>query len=230
MLSLALWTLCPNILAHDRLITTDAGAAALGISATYLYWKYLRAPSRACAGMAGLALGLAQLTKFSMLLFFLLWPAAAIIRRVIAGPRGTDRPVRPQWILADSLLIVGLAVLVINAGYLFERSGIPLGEFELASRSLTRPVKPGEHRPRSRNPLLDGAWKYRVNRFRGTILAELPVPLPEHFVLGFDEQKLEAEGVPKAFLPGAKIAGDASEAESEIVAYPAYLNGKLIAR
>ena len=32
LLSLALWVLCPNVLAHARLVTTDMGATALGVA------------------------------------------------------------------------------------------------------------------------------------------------------------------------------------------------------
>ena len=51
-------------------------------------------------------------------------------------------------------------------------------------------------RPDSRNQLFDIAWQFRVNRFRDTWLAGVPCPLPEHYVLGFDEQKIETEGMP----------------------------------
>ena len=42
--------------------------------------------------------------------------------------------------------------------------------------------------------------EYRVNRFRGTVLENVPVPLPSHYLLGFDDQKLEADGVWQRFL------------------------------
>ena len=35
-----------------------------------------------------------------------------------------------------------------------------------------------------------GALRFRVNVFRGTWLASVPCPLPGHYVLGFDDQKL----------------------------------------
>ena len=70
---------------------------------------------------------------------------------------------------------------------------------------------------------MNGALKNRINRFRDTALASIPVPLPVHYMLGFDEQKLEAEGIPNKFLtdqpPGAE--GD------ELQGYPVYLDGQL---
>ena len=79
---------------------------------------------------------------------------------------------------------------------MFEGVGIPLGQFEFGSRALTRRAAPGTGRPDSRNKLFDIVWKFRVNRFRGTWISEIPCPLPEHYVLGFDEQKIETEGIP----------------------------------
>ena len=42
--------------------------------------------------------------------------------------------------------------MTIDAGYFFEGVGIPLGKFEFASRSLTRPVTPGMKRPAQQEP------------------------------------------------------------------------------
>ena len=65
LLSLALWCLCPNILAHGRLVTSDVAAASIGAGATYLFWRYQKNPTWTWTLFAGLALGMAQLTKFS---------------------------------------------------------------------------------------------------------------------------------------------------------------------
>ena len=48
LLSLGLWVFCPNILAHARLVTSDVGATALGVAATYVFWRFLHQPN--CAG------------------------------------------------------------------------------------------------------------------------------------------------------------------------------------
>jgi len=218
VLSLTLWSFCPNVLAHGRLVTGDASSASIGVAATYLFWRYQRRPTWDRAALAGLALGLAELTKFSLILLYGLWPALAVLRVVLEG-RGGLRPgrVAGQW-----ALILGLSVLVIDAGYAFEGVGQKLGSFEFASRSLTGPVPPGMARPDSENDLLAGAWRYRVNRFRGTILAGLPVPLPRHYLLGFDEQKVETEGVPAYFFnPG--LPRD----DTQTTGYSVYLDGVL---
>ena len=128
-----------------------------------------------------------------------------------------------------------MSILTIDVGYLFEGVGIPLGEFEFGSRTLTRPVPPGTSRPRSENQLLDVAWQFRINRFRGTWLGGLPTPLPEHYLLGFDEQKIETEGIPHAILRGAIRDRPRIDEERRVprdrrrdeAGYTVYLNGEL---
>jgi len=221
LVSLTLWTLCPNVLAHGRLVTGDAAATSIGVGATYLFWRFQRRPTWNRAALAGLALGLAQLTKFSMILLYGLWPALALARLVLergrgGRGRGAARAVG-QWVL-----IGVLGVVVIDLGYGFEGVGRPLGSFEFASRSLTRPVPPGMIRPTSENRLLESAWRFRVNRFRGTALASLPVPLPRHYLLGFDEQKIETEGMPAYFFDPSLPRDESSQ-----MGYPVYLDGVL---
>ncbi len=221
LLSLALWAFCPNILANARLVTSDVAAASIGVGATYLFWRYQHRPTWRRAALVGLALGLAQLTKFSMVLLYGLWPALAVVRFLLER-RWAGWTRRLAVGSAQGAAMVALSVAVIDCGYGFEGVGQPLGRFEFASRSLTRPVPPGMARPSSPNDLLRKAWQYRVNRFRGSALGNLPVPLPKHYVLGFDEQKVETEGIPRYFFdPGAP------RDDSVQSGYTVYLDGQL---
>ena len=78
-ITLALYAFSPTVLAHGHLVTTDVGAAAGIIIATYFFIKYLKVNSWQNLVWAGIIFGLAQLTKFSVFLlvpffFFLaLW-------------------------------------------------------------------------------------------------------------------------------------------------------------
>ena len=195
------------------------GATALGALATFAFWLYLKKPSWRRALLAGLCLGLAELTKFSLIVLYGLWLVLAIAR-FLAGP-DFRRPLVRR--LAQGLVIVVTSVLVIDIGYGFEGVGRALGNYEFVCQTLTRPVPPGVRRPTSPDPLLNGAWKYRINRFRDTALASIPVPWPVHYVLGFDEQKLEAEGIPKKFLTDEPLGAEGDELQG----YPVYLDGQL---
>ena len=199
MLSLILWVFCPNVLAHARLITTDLGATALAVLATFVFWLYLQRPDWKRATLAGLCLGMAQLSKFSLVLFYGLWPLLGIVH-LLANPDRVGLARRFALGAAHAAWILALSVLTIDAGYAFEKVGTPLGQFKFVSRSLTTPAPPPTGPIPLDADLLERAWRYRVNRFRGTFLEDVPVPLPEHYLLGFDEQKLDAEGVPKKFF------------------------------
>jgi hypothetical protein len=239
LLSLALWVFCPNILAHARLVTSDVGATALGVAATYVFWRFLHQPSWRWATAAGLMLGLAELTKFTMLLLYAVWPFLWLVRLVLVIPKA-EWPARVLRAFGHGFLIVGLSIATIDAGYFFEGVGIPLGKFEVGSKSLTRQVTPGMTRKHSKNELLEATRQFRVNRLRGTWLENLPCPLPEHYVLGFDEQKIETEGVPYRFFKAIHGVDETERARmieqernvpesssDEKGAYPVYLNGDL---
>ncbi len=219
LLSLALWVFCPNVLAHCRLVTTDMGGTSLGVVATYFFWRYLKRPSWLRACVAGVILGLAQLSKFSLILLYGIWPMMWLVHLVADRDQGKLLRQVLRGV-GHGLVVVVLSLLVIDAGYFFEGVGIPLGKFEFVSRFLTVDTKPGMWRPRSSDALIDAAYHYRINRFRGTPLGAIPVPLPKHYLLGFDDQKFEAEGVPVKFT-------DRRSSSEEIRGYPVYLDGEL---
>jgi hypothetical protein len=179
---LSLWCLCPNILAWAGLCTADLGAAFFALAAMYGLRTYLRQPGTATALWAGLLLGLAQLAKFSLLILYpitiVLWLAAWWPVRPGAEPGS-----RPRWYHGVILLLSSL--LVINLGYGFQDTGRSLGSFYFKSHALS-----GDNQ---------GGWS---NRFHGTWLGDLPVPLPAAYVLGLDEQKSHADEGRWGYLRG----------------------------
>jgi hypothetical protein len=171
LLALTLWCFCPNVLAHAQLITPDAGAAALGVTAAYLFWRWLGAPTLGRAVAAGVGLGLAELAKTTWLLLFILWP----ILWCLYG-----RPRRRQGGQLATLLLCGLGML--HLGYGCEDSFVALEDFHFVSQALGS----------------DGSG----NRFAGTWLGRLPVPVPKNYLLGIDLQKREFEADTPAYLAG----------------------------
>jgi hypothetical protein len=223
LLSLSLWSICPNLLAHGRLITTDAASAAVGIGATYLFVRYVRASSAWGAAVAGMALGIALLTKFSLLTLVLFWPAIWSVHLFSVVPRD-ERKRRIRNAFPHVGIVTAVSLFVVNLGYGFDGTGRPLGRFEFYSRSLTRELPP--NRPRlhaTGNSLLDLLGSRRVNRFRDTLLGALPCPLPADFLMGFDDQKIDAEGIPAKYVR----PDDPTVAETEVEGYPVYLNGEI---
>jgi len=182
---MAVWLMDPNVLAHASLATTDIGTATLGLLATYAFWSYLRDPGPSNALRAGLALGLAQAAKFSMLFLYPAWFLIALAARRegpgVRGPRASE--------LAAVAMV---SLLVLNAVYLFEGTGEPLGSFDFRSALLGGRPTSGE------------APMGSPHRFRGSALGSLPVPLPRDYVLGFDSQKLDEE-IGLANLEGGRL-------------------------
>jgi 4-amino-4-deoxy-L-arabinose transferase-like glycosyltransferase len=86
LLTVFLWAFSPTVLAHGRLVTTDV-AAAFGVTlAGFAFIPFLARPGGKTALLAGLALGVALLCKFST---FLLVPfmAALILLWIALEPR-----------------------------------------------------------------------------------------------------------------------------------------------
>src|SRR5688572_14066242 len=65
LLALMLLSFDPNILAHGNLTTNDIGVTCFATLALYAFWRWMSRPTAARAVIAGLTLGLAQVSKFS---------------------------------------------------------------------------------------------------------------------------------------------------------------------
>ena len=174
LLAAGLWALSPYALANGQMITPDTGAAAFGLLAAYLYRHWLREPGWRRALVAGIALGLVELCKTSWVILFVLWPLVWLVGEVchFRGPL-RERAVRGGQ-LATVLLV---ALYFVNAGYGFEGTGEQLGGYRFVSRALTTTTPEGR----------------RQNRFAGTALRTVPVPLPRNYVEGIDAQKRDFE-------------------------------------
>lgn len=138
-LSLILYTLCPNILAHSKLTTTDLYATGLVTMVLVSFWRFSRRPSFRTWWPASAALGVAQLAKYSCIL---LVPILGIVLLVFhrhrliafwASPR-TRESRRVAWRAMGILLATVLVSLVIvNAGFLFDGFGMPLKAYSFQS-------------------------------------------------------------------------------------------------
>ncbi len=117
----------PNILAHARLVTTDAGAAFFVTLSLFALFLFTRRPNLLRALLSGATLGLAQLVTFiagylwithlaTLALFFALRPAIH----------------RARLTLLSALIFIA-ALLTLNAGYAFDNVGVPLRAFTFRS-------------------------------------------------------------------------------------------------
>ena len=68
LLTLFFFSFSPTFLAHGRLVTTDVGASLGVLLATFNFLRFLNFPSKRNLFFAGIALGVALLIKFSLIL------------------------------------------------------------------------------------------------------------------------------------------------------------------
>jgi hypothetical protein len=163
--SLFLFVFCPNLNAQTGFVATDAYAALFTIISAYYFWKWQKNGGWKNLLFFSLALGLAQLTKQSLsilvvvffLLFFFFWfkekGAAAGIKR-------------KAFQLFVSIFLV---LFVINAGFLFCDSFMPLGAYQFKSHSF--------------NNLQTSL----------SVIRNLPLPLPSPYLYGLDLVKRMTE-------------------------------------
>jgi len=195
LVTLSLWSVDPLLVGHGSLITPDVACTTFGIASGYTFWRWLREPTWNRAVLAGVIVGVTQLVKLSWLILFGLFPVLWVVwvvagwigGRQEASGRTLDAKVEAAaaglaraGVASQMVMLAGLmatAGLVLNFGYGFEGTGTRLSEMTFVSRFLSGEEVSGTP----------------GNRFRGTWLANLPVPLPRNFVLGFDTQKRDFE-------------------------------------
>lgn len=169
--ALILWCTSPFVLAFGGALIPDVPSGACGALALYRFWKWTREPSWHEAYFAGLAIGIAELTKSTWLL---LHPMLIVIGLLFCMRRS-----HRLSLLLQGILQLSLALIVLMAGYGFTGQFRLLGEFEFSSPSL-------QIRELSESGDLQ---KLISNRFRGTWMASIPVPLPTELVRGLDTQE-----------------------------------------
>lgn len=207
--TLTLYVFEPNLLAHGELITSDAACTTFGLLAGYTFWKWLEQPNFLTAFYAGLSMGLAELTKMTWLILFGLWPlvwgGAVVYQRYrsinikqesILSNQSLNASTNPFSVAQETnflgshyqtfnlknsliqlILIILIALYVLNLGYLFDGTGTRLKNYSFVSTTLTGHKKTGSP----------------GNRFKGSLLGELPVPVPKQYLLGLDSQKKDFE-------------------------------------
>jgi hypothetical protein len=175
----------PDVLAHGTTICPDVGAGAIGLWACVSAFNYLHDPCSKSALWAGQVLGFAMLAKLPWLTAALTLPIMALVCLLLFWQYLPERTWQRRS--TDLLLFCCIALLTLNAGYLFEETFQPLGEYEFCSEMLG-----GE----GCNASVHG------NRFENTWLANVPVPVPRNYLLGIDYLKYEVEEKKWSFLNG----------------------------
>jgi 4-amino-4-deoxy-L-arabinose transferase-like glycosyltransferase len=188
ILVLPLFCFSPYVLGHGATIMPDAPSAAFAVTSVYFFWKWLKCPEMQEAFFAGIILGLAELTKFTLLIFYPLFVVLWLIYRL---PE-IKTLAKNHWLqqFKQLFLIFATSLLIINMGYLFEGTGKLLGSYRFQTTLFTG--------CKALADIPTGGG----NRLEKTPLAYLPMPLPSNFVQGIDTQRLDFERGLPSYLRG----------------------------
>ncbi len=174
LVSLSLWCFSPSIIAAAQLITADAAAAATGILAAYAFWKWSSLPNFRSMWQAGLCCGCALLSKFALViivpLMFVTWLLCLSFGRAYGLWQAMTQALQ-------FVIIVVIGVLILNCGYAFEGSFLPMRSYVAFTEDAL-------------GVLPSGPWE------------ELPVPLPKNYIKGMHEIQQVLRGQHGSYLAG----------------------------
>jgi len=109
ILLLTLFSFSPTLIAHGRLVTTDVGAALGAVLSIYYYLKFLKNPTKKNILLAGIALGISLLFKFSLILIFPLIVITTLIFTILNRKDSFIKTLIKYKFLA--LAVIAIAVL-----------------------------------------------------------------------------------------------------------------------
>ena len=189
LIACMLWCLSPNILGHGALLTSDIGGTSLGVAACYTFWLWLRKPSWTQTVLTGLLLGLAELGKTTLILFYPLWPILWLSYRFF----GHEEMSFLRWKREASMLLVRMVIgmYVLNLGYGFEGSFKQLKDYRFVSELFSGKVYLRAISQTSNEQAT--LSEQSGNRFTSSLLGNLPLPFPSNYVLGIDLQQKDFE-------------------------------------
>ena len=127
LIASVLWCASPNVLGHAPLVTCDIAVTSLGLWAAYLFWRLLEKPNWSRAIFSGLSLGLAMLAKYVAVVLFVLFPIYWGVRLALQNEAPERKELIRQFFMLGFILC--LAILVVNAGYLFYGTLQPLASY-----------------------------------------------------------------------------------------------------
>jgi hypothetical protein len=225
LLAMMLWCFSPSILAHGHLITPDAPAAAVGASAIYCFWKWLRLPNWKLSVFCGLLLGMAELTKATWIVLYAFYPLAWIAWRLSERWRQKMDSADLRTSAASPSRKLKTNAPIIDAGgtttnIIVTRASVSATALQLVTILLLslHVLNLGYGYEDSFKPLgtfrfvsdLLGGGKEDLinfengfrNRFTRNWLGDVPVPLPANYILGVDLQRSDFEKQMPSYLRG----------------------------
>ena len=166
--SLLLYILDPNIIAHSQLVTSDVYALGTIAFTFYGLWRFANQRTLFNGLLCVLALGLAQLAKYTSVVLLPLCFVTLLVYdlpALLASFRRKEPSIVKRFViryLAYGLTGLLSIVLLLNIGFLFHKSFVPFGEYTFRS-DLFQSLQQG-------HPVLDS----------------FPIPTPYPYLDGLD--------------------------------------------
>ncbi|WP_193378453.1 ArnT family glycosyltransferase, partial [Singulisphaera acidiphila] len=198
-LALVLWAFGPNILAREALATPDLPAAVACLAAGYAFSRWRSKSSWSRTAVTGALLGVAMLTEYSALSLPLAWLLLCLVRCPDQEMGGRTAGCWGQ--AAQAVFGLFICLWVINVGYGFTGTGIPLGKLRFTSRVF------GGSKANDPSATIADAGPVR-NRFEGSWFGGFPLPVPVDYIRGMDRRCSDAESCFQTIEADASRATD----------------------
>jgi len=124
--ALALYTFCPNILAHSALMTTDVPFTSLSFIWFYYFWKTINSYSYKNILLCSLFFGLALISKFNFLMFIPIYLFTGLL--VFLTTATHERKIYLGRIILLSVVIIFIGSAILNFSYYFNYEPFPLSK------------------------------------------------------------------------------------------------------
>ena len=165
--SLLLYVLDPNIIAHSQLVTTDIYAAGTIAFAFFWLWKFANERTWRNGLWCAFALGISQLAKYTSIVLFPLFLITLVsydISKWGRAQRMSDNTVGAFFLRYTKyvFIVFVVVILVVNAGFLFNRTFTPFGEYTFRSK----------------------VFQDIQNEF--PVINRIPIPVPYPYLQGID--------------------------------------------
>lgn len=194
VVAMLLWCFNPYTLGHGCTMMPDVPSAALAVASVFFFRKWLLRAGCGSAFVSGLVLGLAELTKFTLIIFYPLYILLWIFYRLPKIGVWSSVALRRQ--LFQLVLMLATSLLVVNMGYFFEGTGLQLKSFRFKTALFTGCETLEDVPHEGGNRFTDS--KNIVER----ALGYLPMPLPKNYVQGIDAQRFDFEKGLPSYLRG----------------------------
>jgi len=139
LFSLGLYTLDPNIIAHSQLTTTDVYVMGMILISSFWLWKFAKSRKWQDGLTLSVMLGMAQLTKYTALALYPLFGAVLLVHdwhllKTAFQSEGLRAVLREGGRhLKYMLVMLSVGILIINIGFLFNRTFKSFTEYQFRS-------------------------------------------------------------------------------------------------